>query len=206
MEVISLAVLADTEPGYRPNGFKEEVAGSGVHFRFRTVKLLDFEPGLDELLAGDNPFALLVAAQLTAKRVKDGKGRVDSLIGFYRLAIKQQLERELIERLQVFLEWLVALPPEIEGYYTEQVDQLKEEKAMPYVSILERRAIEKGMEKGIQIGEDRGRSAMLSRQLQLKFGELPDELRQRLDQANEAELDVWAERILFAENIEKVFG
>ena len=206
MEVISLAVLADTEPGYRPNGFKEEVAGSGVHFRFRTVKLLDFEPGLDELLAGDNPFALLVAAQLTAKRVQDGKRRVDSLIGFYRLAIKQQLERELIERLLVFLEWLVALPPEIEGYYTEQVDQLKEEKAMPYVSILERRAIERG----IQIGEDRGRSegrsAMLARLLQLKFGELPDEVRQRLDQASETELDAWAERILFADSIEKVFG
>lgn len=249
MDVISLAVLADTDPRYRPDSFETLIAGSGVHFRFRTVKLLDFEQRMNELLGSDNPFALLVAAQLTAKRVKDGRQRVDSLIGFYRLAARQRLDRELIARLLVFLEWLVALPPGIESYYTEQVDLLEEEDAMPYVSILERRAIERGiqkgiekgieqgieqglekgikkglergiekgiekglaqgieqgLEKGIRIGEDRIRATILLRLLELKFGELPEGLRPRIEDASEGELDVWVERILFADNIENIF-
>lgn len=173
---------------------------------------------MDALLASDNPFALLVAAQLTARLVKDGKQRADNLIGFYRLAARKPLDRGLIARLPVFLEWLVALPQEIEeGYYAAQIEKLKEEQAMPYVSTWERKGIAKGIEKGIekgiqqgiQIGADQGRlegrAAVLLRLLQLKFGELSDELRQRLARAGETELDMWAERILFVDSIEKVF-
>lgn len=193
MAVISLAVLADADPGYRPGHFEEVVAGSGVHFRFRTVKLLDSEPVLDEQLASGNPFALLVAAQLTAKRVKDGRQRVDNLIGFYRLAIKQQLDRELIERLLVFLEWLVALPPEIEGYYTDQVDRLKEGNTVSYVSILERRGIEQG------------ERSVLIRLLTRRFGSLDEPTTTRLQQASAADLERWTENILDAKTLEEVF-
>ncbi|ENO83736.1 hypothetical protein [Thauera linaloolentis] len=212
--VISLAVLTDTDPNWRPGRFRETLAGSGVEFRFRTAKLLDLQPRLDELLATDNPFALLAAAQLTAKLVKGGKQRVDNLIGFYRLALKKQLDPETIARLLRFVEWLVALPAEIEPYYTEQMDRLKEENTVPYVSILERKAtergllqgLEQGMEQGLEQGMERGRVATLSRQLQLKFGPLSDNVRERLDKAGEAELDSWTERILFAETLEGVFG
>ncbi|HWK54796.1 MAG TPA: DUF4351 domain-containing protein [Hyphomicrobiales bacterium] len=217
--VISLAVLTDTNARYRPDCF-EEVGkdGYGIRFRFRTVKLLDFQPRLDELLASDNPFALLVAAQLTAKLVKSGRQKADNLLGFYRLASRKRLDRKLITRLIVFLEWLVALPPEIEAYYNAGVDRLKEENTVPYVSIMERRwtkqGLEKGIEKGIRIGEDRGRAeglsegraAVLLRQLQLKFGDLPEELQQRVTQAGQAELDLWAERILFVGSLEAVFA
>src|SRR5690606_2160047 len=111
-------------------------------------------------------------------------------------------------------DWMIALPPESEAYYTEQMDRLKEENAMPYVSMLERvatkRGIERGIEQGIQTGlregQLEGRAAMLSRLLQLKFGDLPETLQQRLAQASEAELDLWAERILFADSLEQVIG
>src|SRR5690606_30409873 len=105
--VISLAVLTDTNPHYRPDRFDAVVLGSGVQFKFHTVKLLDFQPHLNELLASANPFALLVAAQLTAKLVKSGKQRADNLVTFYRLASRKQLGRKSITRLLVFLEWLV---------------------------------------------------------------------------------------------------
>lgn len=62
-----------------------------------------------------------------------------------------------------------------------------------------------GLEEGIQIGEGRGRTVVLSRQLTLKFGELSVAVQQRLRQASEAELDAWAERILFAESLDEVF-
>jgi len=66
-------------------------------------------------------------------------------------------------------------------------------------------AHEEGREEGVQIGEGRGRAAVLTRQLALKFGELPAEVQQRIQQAGETELDAWAERVLFAESIAEVF-
>lgn len=55
-------------------------------------------------------------------------------------------------------------------------------------------------------GEAKGRRLTLAKQLQLKFGPLSDEVRARLDGADEASLDEFAERILFATTVEGVFG
>jgi len=135
---------------------------------------------------------------MAAKLVKSGRKKADNLINFYRLASRKQLDRKSITRLIVFLEWLVALPPEIEAYYNAEVDRLEEENTVAYVSLLEKRGIGRGIEKG--------RAAMLLRQLQLKFGELPKELHQRVTQAGQTELDLWAERILFVDSLQAVFA
>ena len=208
--VISLAVLTDTRVSFRPTHFYYELPGCSIRFNFATVKLLDWRDRMDELLHDKNPFGLLIAAQLTAKLVKDSKTRADNLVGFYRLVIEKDLDRELIRRLIVFLEWMVYLPPEITTYYNELVEQAEEETQMPYISSFERRGIEKGieqgLEKGIEKGMSRGRAATLSKLLQLKFGDLADEYQQRLNQADAAELDLWTERVLFESSIEAVFA
>ena len=66
-------------------------------------------------------------AQLTAKLIKDGKNRVDNLIGYYRLAAQKKLPRELVMQLVVFLEWIVALPEDLAPYYNEQLEHLEED-------------------------------------------------------------------------------
>ena len=200
--VISLAVLTDTQPGFRPNHYTDGIAGCAVRFEFATVKLLDWQDKTDELLNHDNPFGLLIAAQLTAKLIKDGKNRVDNLIGYYRLAAEKNLPREQVTQLVVFLEWLVALPEDITPYYNEQLAHLEEDHKMTYISIIERQGIQKGLEEGIE----QGRAATLYKLLQLKFSECAAEYEQRLFQANEAELNRWTERVLFAESIEAVFA
>ncbi|MFC3609214.1 hypothetical protein [Stutzerimonas tarimensis] len=55
-------------------------------------------------------------------------------------------------------------------------------------------------------GKIEGQANTLRRQLQIKFGELPGALEQRLQTASEAELAAWAERVLFAEGLEQVFS
>ncbi len=59
---------------------------------------------------------------------------------------------------------------------------------------------------GEAIGQTKGQANTLRRQLQIKFGELPDAVEQRLQAASEAELSAWTERILFAERLEQVFS
>ena len=137
-------------------------------------------------------------AQLTAKLIKDGKNRVDNLIGYYRLAAQKKLSREPVMQLVVFLEWIVALPEDLTPYHNEQLEHLEEDNKMTYISIIERQGIEQG------IGQ--GRASTLYKLLQLKFNEQAREYEQRLFQANDAELNLWTERVLFAETIEAVFA
>ncbi len=204
--VISLAVLTDTQPSFRPNHYSDSIAGCSIRFQFETVKLLDWQDKTDQLLQHDNPFGLLIAAQLTAKLIKDGKNRVDNLIGYYRLAAKKQLPREQVVQLVVFLEWIVALPEDLTPYYNEQLEHLEEDSKMTYISIIERQGIEQGIEQGIGQGRISTLQGTLQKLLQLKFGESAAEYEQRLLQAEEAELTLWTERVLFAERIEAVFA
>ena len=200
--VISLAVLTDTQPSFRPSHYSDAIAGCSIRFEFETVKLLDWQDKTEELLQHDNPFGLLIAAQLTAKLIKDGKNRVDNLIGYYRLAAQKKLPREHITQLVVFLEWIIALPEDLTPYYNEQLEHLEEDNKMTYISIIERQGMEKGVEQGI----GQGRAATLYKLLQLKFNEQAREYEQRLFQANAAELNLWTERVLFAESIDAVFA
>ncbi|HMN44441.1 MAG TPA: Rpn family recombination-promoting nuclease/putative transposase [Povalibacter sp.] len=59
-------------------------------------------------------------------------------------------------------------------------------------------------------GEAKGRVAgevnILRRLLRARFGPLPAAIEQRLQTANEAELTLWADRVLFAERLEQVFA
>ena len=81
---------------------------------------------------------------------------------------------------------------------------LRDEKSELRVARQEGR--EEGRQEGIQIGESRGRTALLARLLQLKFGPLAEATQQRLEQADEAQLDAWAERVLSAQSLDELFA
>lgn len=212
--VISLAVLTDTQESFRPQSYSLALAGCAIRFDFLSVKLLDWWPRLEELKNSTNPFALLIAAQLTAKKVKDGKARVDNLIAFYRLAIKQALRKDEVRKLLIFLEWLVAIPEALTPYYNEQINLIEEDSKMAYNSLLERFAIEKGieqgreegMQQGMQKGLGKGRQQTLLKLLQLKFQKVDESVQRRVETATDAELELWIERILFADSLEALFA
>jgi len=148
--------------------------------------------------------------------------RVDNLISYYRLAIKKNLSREHIMRLTVFLEWIVALPETIAPYYNQQLEHLEEEQSMSYISIIERQGIEKGIEQGLEKGLEQGLEqgvaqgvgkgrlstlqSTLQKLLKLKFGEASSQYQQRIEHAQEEELNLWTERVLFADSLEAVFA
>ena len=65
--VVSLAILGDDRPGWRPDRFGYDLWGCSVDFRFPAVKLLDYADGVPALEADANPFATLVLAHLKAQ-------------------------------------------------------------------------------------------------------------------------------------------
>ncbi len=53
---------------------------------------------------------------------------------------------------------------------------------------------------------EKGETELLLRQLEWKFGEIPPKYRERIDDADSAQLLAWAKRILTAKTIDDVFG
>jgi flagellar biosynthesis/type III secretory pathway protein FliH len=64
---------------------------------------------------------------------------------------------------------------------------------------------EQGREQGERKGRDLGEVNLLLRQLERRFGSLPSWVAERLEQAREAELEHWAERVLECATLEGVF-
>ncbi len=70
--------------------------------------------------------------------------------------------------------------------------------------------IERGRAEGLERGLERGRSEALAelllRQLSLRFGDVPDAVRERVRGASAAELEAWAEAVLAAPSLDDVLA
>ena len=55
-------------------------------------------------------------------------------------------------------------------------------------------------------GREEGQKEVLIEQLGLKFGELADEVRERVRAADGVQLRIWLKRVLTAQSIEQVFA
>ena len=206
--VVSLAVLADTSPSFRPQGFRLERWGCWNEFRFPTVKLLDFmaPDRWAELEASDNRFALVVMAQLRAKLSHDA----DELKGWKFRLVRSMYDRgyergDILELFRI-IDWMISLPEGLEALFREEVYRFEEEQKMPYVTTVERAGIEKGLEQGLEKGRQHGEAAVLLRQIERKFGaEAAGRYRERIEQADAETLLEWSERILAVETVEALF-
>ena len=169
-QVISLAVLADDRPNWRPDRFTYDLWGCGLDFHFPVVKLLDFADREAVLEASDNPFALITRAHLAALQT-----RQDSAA---RHAGKIRLIRELYERgmsrydvLQLFriIDWMMELPEALAQLFIQEAEQIEQERHMPYVTSVER------------LAKREGQTEMLIHALERRFKtSLPEELTSRI--------------------------
>ncbi|MCL7945099.1 DUF4351 domain-containing protein [Marinobacter sp. ATCH36] len=82
----------------------------------------------------------------------------------------------------------------------------QEDKTMASLSErLRAEGMAQGMERGMEKGMENGERAVLSRQLQRRFGSLDPQTRHRLEAADQKQLELWAERILDADSLADVF-
>ncbi|XKH59385.1 hypothetical protein LG290_11930 [Halomonas sediminis] len=155
MDVVSLAVLADTRKSFRPTTFHYQRWGCELTFTFPTAKLIDWEEDWLQLETRDNVFALVVMAQIKAKRLKDGASRKDTKVALTRLLFERGYSREQIVRLFNIIDWMIQLPKALEPEFVQAVYAIQEEKHMPYVNTIERLGIEKGRQEERQEAEQR---------------------------------------------------
>lgn len=80
-----------------------------------------------------------------------------------------------------------------------------EDMARTIAQALIEKGIEQGIEQGIETGQLRGRRDLVARLLAFKFPDLDDDARARVEAADAAQLDRWAERVLTASTLADVF-
>ncbi len=200
--VASLAVLADERENWKPNGFGYHLFGCEVGIRFPAVKLLDYANQTESLLEDPNPFALVTAAHLFARRTKgDPEQRHAAKWRLAKLLYERNRDKQRIIDLFGVIDWLMRLPTELEQRLLQEVYTLERKVIMPYVTSAERFGIEKSRQEGRQEGE----AALLTRQLARRFGALPDAVQVRLTTATIDQLQEWAIRVLDDGSLDAVF-
>jgi hypothetical protein len=150
--VVSLAVLADDDPDWRPDHYEEEVWGCRRGLWFPTAKLLDFAPHEAMLETSANPFAVVVLAHLKAMQTRGNPAdRHAWKIRLVRGLYERGFDAEGVRQLFRFIDWLMELPPALKRVFWREVTHIQEERRMPFISTPEWAGIRKGLLKGIEV-------------------------------------------------------
>lgn len=158
--VASLAVLADDDPNWRPNEFRQELFGCETAICFPTAKLLDFAMSEGELEASPNPFSKVVLAHLKALQTQaDPAGRHAWKIRLVRSLYECGLSAKDVRELFRVIDWLMVLPPTLRKLFWRDAEKIRKEKSMPYISTPE------------HVGEERGLRKAIAIALRVRFGE-----------------------------------
>jgi hypothetical protein len=150
--VASLAVLADDDASWRPKEFRDNLLGSESILRFPSAKLLDFVAKEAELEASDNPFAIIVLAHLKARQTRgDVANRRAWKIRLVRGLYDRGFEAKDVRELFRIIDWLIELPPPVEDLFWDDMDNIQQEKQMPFITTPERVGNRRGLRRGIEL-------------------------------------------------------
>jgi len=159
---VSLVVFTDPRKSFKPDTHKVEIYGCELIFRYRAYKILEYKE--EELEESTNPFALAVLAWKLALQAGDDEER--------RFIFKRKLIRLMFERgygrdeiisLFRFIDGALYLNDEAKNELIyKELNEFQEEKKMPYISSVEKAAMEKGIKEGLLKAIELG--------LKLKFG------------------------------------
>lgn len=200
-DVTSVAILTDNRRNFRPNRFVRGRVNWGCinDFQFPSVKLLDFQDQWEKLEADPNPFAVVVMAQLRFLQLrKKQRAMLNSKIQLVKMLYARGYNRQEVIRLFRFIDWLIRLPRELEDTFWTEVKK-EREVTMPYITSVERAAIERGLAQGLAQGREEGReegSAHFAvRMLKSRFGSLSPEIEQAVSRLSFAQLEALSDVI-----------
>ena len=180
--------------------------GCEATLRFPLVKLLDYRSREAALATDANPFAVMTLAHLKAQETTtDVDKRYAWKLRLVKSLYRRGYGRQEILELFRFIDWLLELPEALEERLWNEVKVYEEGEKMPYVTSVERIGIRKGHQKGRQEGRRQEAKHLLRRLLTRRFGSLPEWSEAKLEQADTATLEEWAERLLDAQELEAVF-
>jgi hypothetical protein len=181
-----------------------ELRGAGMRFEFELIDIrtLDVEPLLESPEVSDNIIAIL-------GRLRDHKEAVHRIVE--RIGkLEPAARRDSLERLLILagLRSLAALVLEEARTMAMHINILENEVlGPPFKKGLEQgieQGIEQGREEGRQEGRQEGEVAVLRRQLEKRFGEMPRWARDKLASMPTSSLEELSERVLDGGSLEEL--
>lgn len=233
MPIAMLAILIDNDFRWRPKCYFTETWGLSIKMEFPIIKLLDFKDKKEFLINSDNPFSIVLLAQLAALEASSReRTRLISKTQLTAHLITQGWKKEDILRLYKFLDWILSLKKEYAVAYHREVKRIEEEKQVSFITTAEYLGIKKGekrgiikgekigLEKGEKIGLEKGERIgiekclkegqgilqdCLSDLLRSKFNALPENYQHEVEKASSDKMHEWWKKALICKNLEEVF-
>ncbi|MCI0617689.1 cytosolic protein [bacterium] len=174
-DIVSLALLTDDKPQFRPTEYRRGRWGFEVTCRFPVVKILDYKRRWTELEIDTSPFAIVVMSFLKATEIGGNvkekyTWKKHFLLGLYN----RGMTRETILAVYKFVDWIIELPEELDTEIFEEIQIIEETTQMPHITSAERIGMKRGMEKGIEKGIEKSIPALhqgIATIIEIRFGE-----------------------------------
>lgn len=154
--VVSLAILADLDPRYRPSEFRVRAFGNDLRFRFRICKIIDHRDRIAELIASGNVAALLVAIKLVDLLVADPMERFARKKEVLRVLATNVRGRTRRTRLTRLLIEGIILGTRQTREFANVMRRLESELEVPFTTVYEREAEARGRAQGARAGKKIG--------------------------------------------------
>ncbi|NEP12368.1 MAG: DUF4351 domain-containing protein [Symploca sp. SIO2C1] len=201
--VLSLAVLCDGSPRWRPTKFKSNILGCKVKFQFLMVKLLDYKQKWEELEQSDNPFATVIMAHIKSLETRRNQQQRQAWkMSLTRGLYEQGYQRQDVLNLFHFIDWVMKLPKGLEEAFLQEITEYEKERNMPYITSAERI----GMERGRQEGRQEEAQKLLLRLLERRFtlSVVPTEVQYRLQKLSVEQLEELLDVALTVDSLEQL--
>jgi hypothetical protein len=167
------------------------VLGCEHTLKFPTVKLLEFAGAERELLANENPFALVTLAHLLTKSTRKVDARYAAKWKLVQLLYQRDWDKQRIIDLFLVLDWMMRLPEHLKQELCHNIELLEESEKMRYVSSVEQVLIERVMQQGMQQGEKKGETLALQRLLTKRFGGISPDMTARIAESSVEQIEAW---------------
>lgn len=210
--VATLAILIDKNPTWRPRFYQSSFWGSSIRMSFPILKLLDFNKDKERLKKLNNPFAIIILAQLLAIETSQKKEtRLMGKIDLARLLLKKGWHKNDVFSLYKFLDGILAMPDILSIKYTEEIKRLEQEELnVSYMTVAEeigfKHGLKEGRKEGRKVGHKEGIREVIQHQLAQKFQSIPESYLTHIQTADNKVLRKLCQSILNAKAIEDVFS
>lgn len=122
-KITALTIFSEGNKGYKPNKFEYDFYGTKLDYQYNTYKILEHTE--EELLASNNPFALVVLAGLYAIKAKgEDQKRYRFKKKLFRLLIDRGYERNKAYNIFRFLDGILFIPNALEEKFHKEVVEL----------------------------------------------------------------------------------
>ena len=187
--VASYAILADEATDWNPTSFSYGFGRSRTGIDYCTLKLTDYRGREGELETSDNPFALATLAHLkTVETRGNERARFDSKIRLKRSLFKKGWNRDRIEALYYFIDWMMRLPQGLADRFEETViEEFQEDTMLELISPREKKNLQRERREGGKEGAISEAQISLITNLTTRFNFISETLESRIRRIEEIE-------------------